>query len=410
MGVQKSFSQEVLCNLTKLSFSLTFNMFSVVLLSLVGMSSAQYFYRPTGYSHACFASPSHSYSWGVGNSFASVSRKYSPRVVAPAVPSFTRNAPAADVDVSAPSAKAAIAYIGETLGLDTCGEIAKGYIKTLENGGSAEEAVAAATSLYRVNFFARGSPSASAACKAAEGAYKAAFYSGRDPVTAAAEAYLSASAADSPCASAANEAALAAAKAFASATAADAKAGRSTVDAKCAKAAAAYAGASAIPSAAGNAALNAFVAKALETGNGFDLSCASAADKFIESYSAGESNARLAAAREYIALYSSNPNSAKDSPCAAAAQAFAKSTPQFGPTSKALEAFIDSAVLGGDAGVDPVCSAAASAYIESILGGATELAATEAASVAYISSLGDNPNFDSNSACGKAADAYIAAF
>merc|ERR1712037_1076303 len=398
MGVvQKSFSQEVLCNLNKLSFSLTFNMFSVVLLSLVGMSSAQYFYRPTGYSHASFASPSHSYSWGVGNSFASVSRKYSPRVVAPAVPSFTRNAPAADVDVSAPSAKAAIAYIGETLGLDTCGEIAKGYIKTLENGGSAEEAVAAATSLYRVNFFARGSPSASAACKAAEGAYKAAFYSGRDPVTAAAEAYLSASAADSPCASAAkayfgavnagsaaDKAALAAAKAFASATAADAKAGRSTVDAKCAKAAAAYAGASAIPSAAGNAALNAFVAKALETGNGFDLSCASAADKFIESYSAGESNARLAAAREYIALYSSNPNSAKDSPCAAAAQAFA--------------------------GVDPVCSAAASAYIESILGGATELAATEAASVAYISSLGDNPNFDSNSACGKAADAYIAAF
>ena len=405
------------------------------------MSSAQYFYRPTGYSRASFASPSHSYSWGVGNSFASVSQKFSPRVVAPAIPTFTRTAPAADVDVSAPSARAAIAYIGETLGLDTCGEIAKGYIKTLENGGSAVEAVAAATSLYRVNFFARGSPSASAACKAAEGAYKAAFYSGQDPVTAAAEAYLSASAADSPCASAAkayfgavnagsaaDKAALASAKAFASATAADAKAvsilcrkkvtmllmfnvqGRSTVDAKCAKAAAAYAGASAIPSPAGNAALNAFVAKALETGNGFDASCASAADKFIESYSAGESNARLAAAREYIALYSSNPNSAKDSPCAAAAQAFAKATPQFGATSKALEAFIDRAVLGGDAGLDPVCSAAASAYIDSILGGATELAATEAASVGYISALGDNPNFDSNSACGKAADAYIAAF
>merc|ERR1739838_494761 len=99
--------------------------------------------------------------------------------------------------------------------------------------------------------------------------------------------------------------ALAAAKAFASATAADAKAGRSTVDAKCAKAAVAYAGASAIPSAAGNAALNAFVAKALETGNGFDAGCASAADKFIESYSSGETVARLAAAKEYIALYSS---------------------------------------------------------------------------------------------------------
>merc|ERR1712045_708976 len=193
MGVVQKSSQEVLCNLENY-LSLTFNMFSVVLLSLVGMSSAQYFYRPTGYSHASFASPSHSYSWGVGNSYASVSRKYSPRVVAPAIPAFTR---------TAPSAKAAIAYIGETLGLDTCGELAKGYIKTLENGGSAEDAVAAARSLYRVNFFARGSPAASAACKAAEGAYKAAFYSGRDPVTAAAEAYLSASPADSPCASAA---------------------------------------------------------------------------------------------------------------------------------------------------------------------------------------------------------------
>merc|ERR1719384_1283342 len=154
---------------------------------------------------------------------------------------------------------------------------------------------------------------------AAEGAYKAAFYSGRDPVTAAAEAYLSASPADSPCASAA--------KAYFGAVNAGSAADKAALAA--AKAFAAYAGASAIPSAAGNAALNAFVAKALETGNGFDASCASAADKFIESYSAGESNARLAAAKEYIALYSANPNSAKNSPCAAAAQAFAKATPKF---------------------------------------------------------------------------------
>merc|ERR1712045_556540 len=92
MGVVQKSSQEVLCNLENY-LSLTFNMFSVVLLSLVGMSSAQYFYRPTGYSHASFASPSHSYSWGVGNSYASVSRKYSPRVVAPAIPAFTRTPP-----------------------------------------------------------------------------------------------------------------------------------------------------------------------------------------------------------------------------------------------------------------------------------------------------------------------------
>jgi len=341
-------------------------------------------------------------------------------------PTFSRGSPVvpSDVDTSAPSAKAAIAYIGETLGLDTCGETAKAYINTLENGGSAEEAIAAATSLYRVNFFTRGSPrQASAECQAAEAAYKSAFYSGRDPLTAAAEAYISASEADSPCASAAkayfgavnsgsnaDNAALVATKAFASATAADARAGKSTIDTKCAKAAAAYASTSAIPSAPGNAALNAFVAKALETGDGFDAKCASAAEKFIESFSLGESAARLAAAKEYITLYRSNPNPAKDSPCAAAAQAFASAYQKSDPTSKALEAFIDSAILGDTAVVDPVCSEAASAYIESILSGASEVAATEAAATAYISAVGENPDFDSNSACGKAADAYISAF
>merc|ERR1712170_251791 len=275
MGVQKSFSQEVLFNLDPTG-NLSNNMISIFLLSLFGMSSAQYFYRPSGYSHASFVSPSHSYSWGVGNSFASVRRGYSPRVVAPTFAARTSPVLPSDVDTSSPSAKAAIAYIGETLGLDTCGEAANAYIKTLENGGSAEDAGAAATSLYRVNYFARGANSqASAACKAAEAAYKSSFSAGRDPVTAAAEAYISAS------------------EAFASATAADARARKTTIDARCAKAAAAYASACAISSPAGNAALNAFVAKALETGNGFDAGCASAADKFIESYSSGETVAAL---------------------------------------------------------------------------------------------------------------------
>merc|ERR1711976_402433 len=228
--VQKSFSQEVLFNLDP-SNNLSNNMISIFLLSLFGMSSAQYFYRPSGYSHASFVSPSHSYSWGVGNSFASVRRGYSPRVVAPTFAARTSPVLPSDVDTSSPSAKAAIAYIGETLGLDTCGEAANAYIKTLENGGSAEDAVAAATSLYRVNYFARGANSqASAACTAAE-------------------AYISASEADSPCASAAkayfgavnsgsnaDSAALAASKAFASATAADARARKTTIDARCAKA------------------------------------------------------------------------------------------------------------------------------------------------------------------------------
>ena len=60
--------------------------------------------------------------------------------------------------------------------------------------------------------------------------------------------------------------------------------------------------------------------------------------------------------------------------------------------------------------MDPVCAAAAEAYFDGFATGAGEAAASEAAAVAYIDALEANPSFDEKSPCGRAAQAYIAAF
>ena len=71
-------------------------------------------------------------------------------------------------------------------------------------------------------------------------------------------------------------------------------------------------------------------------------------------------------------VYASNPTLASKSPCAAATKAYARAelASASTPTKAALFAFIDSAILSNDVGVDPVCSAAANAYIDSFVGGA----------------------------------------
>ena len=73
----------------------------------------------------------------------------------------------------------------------------------------------------------------------------------------------------------------------------------------------------------------------------------------------------------YIRVYASNPSLASKSPCAAATKAYAKAELESGntPAKSALLAFIDSAILSNDVGVDPVCSAAANAYIDSFVAG-----------------------------------------
>ena len=71
-------------------------------------------------------------------------------------------------------------------------------------------------------------------------------------------------------------------------------------------------------------------------------------------------------------VYASNPTLASKSPCAAATKAYARAelASASTPTKAALFAFIDSAILSNDVGVDPVCAAAANAYFDSFVAGA----------------------------------------
>ena len=57
-----------------------------------------------------------------------------------------------------------------------------------------------------------------------------------------------------------------------------------------------------------------------------------------------------------------------------------------------------------------MCAAATEAYFDSYVANKSESDANDAAAVAYIEALDKNPNFDDNSACGKAAAAYIAQY
>merc|ERR550525_932359 len=134
-----------------------------------------------------------------------------------------------------------------------------------------------------------------------------------------------------------------------------------TIDAACARASAAYAKFSSVPSSPTAAAATAFIQKALEVGSGYDATCLASSGAFISSFSSGasEDESRAAAARTFIKTYGSNPRLAASSPCAAASKAYAKAligNPS-NPTQASLFAFIDTAILNNNVGVDPVCAA-----------------------------------------------------
>ena len=154
------------------------------------------------------------------------------------------------------------------------------------------------------------------------------------------------------------------------------------------------------------------MSKSIENGVGYDENCYKATETFFDSHRAGkvEIAYTFAAARNFIGNYRSNPTDASRSPCAAAAKAYAialKDSPS--PTVRgALYAFLDDSVLSKDDGLAPFCEKAALAYFDTY--GASENGedAIEAAANAYIEALDADPNFDTESPCGKAAQAYIA--
>merc|ERR1719282_2273317 len=320
-------------------------MIFLVLLSIAGMSSAtlwpSYGHRYSRPYYSTYSSPSY---YG----------RYSPRVYLPSAYKKTTQA--------VPS------YLSEGSGLDNCGEITKAYVNIIASGGSRGEAATAARQVYLQQNLGR--QALSPACQAAETAWRAADASGRDPVLDASLAFINADASDSPCKASARtyisaitggatnqDAGLRAAESFASKISALASQGKSTIDAACAKASAAYAKSSSIPSSPTAAAATAFIQKALEVGSGYDASCLASSGAFITSFSSGasEDESRVAAAREFIKNYGKNPRSAASSPCAAAAAAYAKSliANPSNPTQAALFAFIETAILNDNAGIDP---------------------------------------------------------
>ena len=100
-------------------------------------------------------------------------------------------------DSTHPGTAAALAYINKNLNLDSCGQQTKAYIDSIMAGNSREVASQAATAVYQQNHM-RGVP-LSAACLAAEVAWKNAVAGGQDPVLPASLAYMEASPSNSPC-------------------------------------------------------------------------------------------------------------------------------------------------------------------------------------------------------------------
>merc|ERR1712027_106856 len=388
-------------------------MISLLLLSLAGLSAG------TSY-----------YNYGLG-----YRTYYSPRVVLPsyyksyvAAPAAVRTVayatPQSNLDLNSPSARSALSYLAEGAGLDSCGQQTKAYIDVVINGGSRAEAEAIATQIYQRDY---GKVPLSAACVAAENAWKAAVASGADPVLQSALAFMDASPSESPCYVSAKDyvqaivggaqhvdAGLVAAKSFAAQIVNLANQGKSTIDPACARSAIAYSKSSAKPSAPNAAAMEAFIAKALEVGSSFDPVCLKSTERFWESYANNqqELTSTFSAARDFLSTYSANPTIASRSPCAAAAKAYAQTilASPSSPNQAALYAFIDTALLDGSAANDPVCKASSEAYFNAYQAGVGEAGANEAAAVAYLDTVAANPAFDPKSPCGRAADAYIAAF
>ena len=79
-------------------------------------------------------------------------------------------------------------------------------------------------------------------------------------------------------------------------------------------------------------------------------------------------------------------------------------------TNEAMIAYITESIKNGDWKADPVCAAATLAYFDAYIEDKSEAAANEAAAVAYLETLDKTPDSDPNSACAKAAEAYIAQF
>merc|ERR1712018_233638 len=128
--------------------------------------------------------------------------------------------------------------------------------------------------------------------------------------------------------------------------------------------------------------------------------CGEAGKAYVAAITTGESSARagLFAARAFIDA--ADGGFAPDAACTAALQGFAKTTGGSGNLNSAFETFVTST----SAGVDPVCTAAAGAYIDAKIAKKSDEGALGDAAKAYIAALSGNPG--AGAACAKAASAF----
>jgi len=339
----------------------------------------------------------------------------------------------APTDLSSPSTASALAYVKGLPQDNFCGVPTEVYLQAILDGKSSEEASAEATRAY-IEAYNRGERiEKGGACEAAEVAWREAERSGKDPVLQSALAFMKAYPGvreGNPCAVSGVdyvkaiisgkthlEAGSIATTTFANAFKRFAKQGKPLKDKACKDATKAFFDAVPNkPDPANAAAFQAFADKIFnDDAPAYDPICLASLDAFIDSYNAGDDllTANLKSARSFFKEFAKGGSRVPaDSPCAAATLAYAKEIQKApsAPNAAAMIAYITDAITREGREFDPVCAAATEAYFDAYIDGKDEAKANEAAAVAYLESLEKNPDFDINSACGKASQAYIAEF
>ena len=315
-----------------------------------------------------------------------------------------------------------------------CGLAAQAYLESILSGESKEEATAGATRAYITAFNKGERYQEGGACAAADKAWKdARGKGGKDHVLEATLAFISAWPGvkeGNPCAVSGTkyvkavlagkshlEATTVSMRGFISAFKQLADQGKSFKDAACHDAAKAFfESVPDKPDPVIGAAFTAFSDKIFAE-NGvisFDPVCLSALETFIDSNAAGDDllTANLKAARSFFQSFVSGLSIPASSPCATAALSYTQAMGSKPSTAgnAGMIAYIKEAIRQRDRIVDPVCGAATLAYWDAYVEKKSEAAASEAAAIAYLDTLQENPDFDNNSACGLAAEAYIAEF
>ena len=135
--------------------------------------------------------------------------------------------------------------------------------------------------------------------------------------------------------------------------------------------------------------------------------CGHAGSAYLRATLGGQSSARAALLAGSAFLQATTAGLVPDAACTAAARGFVASTaPSTSPVLAAMETFLSSLSSRTVGGRDPVCAAAAAAFIDAMLARKSEKAAVSSAAKAYVAALRRNPG--AGGACLAAAKAFIA--